>query len=119
MQSGITYTEVTADRTTDWKHRDTVTLRATIRLGENNYETSVLQFSEEAAQSLLSDLLQITAPPAPRFDLTVETTESFDEHENVEYTLRARRLDVQGDHGSAVYNFDRVLRVTAVPHEES
>ena len=118
-QMGLTHSSASAEPTRDWKDQDTVTVTATLDLGQNSSQKTTLQLTEDAAQVLLSDLLRITTPPRPTFDMTVETTDSFDEHEDVEYVLRHRQLALKGKHGNTFYNFDRVLRVTAVPHEES
>lgn len=75
MQSGITHDAAKAEATTDWKGQETVTVRATITLGEKNSQTTVTQLTRSAANSLLSDLLLITTPPRRRYDVHVTLTD--------------------------------------------
>ena len=50
---------------------DRVLVRADVSMGPNNHQGYQLALTQEAAQSLLSDLFSLVVPPEPRFDIEV------------------------------------------------
>lgn len=119
QQLGITHDTASARLTQDWKGNDTVTVQATVHLGENNSQTTPLQLTEGAAKELLSALLLATRPWPETKDVRVVFRDAdAQERTDVTFTRRERAYELAYADGTVVYiERDDVSFVEVSPHK--